>query len=222
MEKIIFIQPGYAAHYRRPLFDRLRENYSLSLIFISGRFTYPSLDKGNIKCRVLYLHSEKDVFWPLRLLRFILLTKVDVIIASIPTLMATPLLFLVGKLRRKKIIIWTENWNLGYEYLQKPMIYRKLRFLQYKVIIWGADAIIVHGTYSLNYHLNLGIKKSKLFIANHSSFDLSLDSPEYVAENIPAAGQNRAILYFGRIIPRKGLDILIKAFHKLESEIEGV
>lgn len=221
MPKIIFLQPGYA-HYRRPLFDRLSESYNILIVFIRGQFTYPSFDKGNKRWNTICLHSEKHLLWPLKLLRLLLFTEADVIISSLPASLGSALSYLVSKLRKKKFIIWTVNWNLSYAYLHRPEIYRKLRYMQYKFIVDKANAVVAHGNHSYYYHLGLGIPANKVFVANHSAFDLSVHGSEDISRSSIVSRQKRTILYFGRIIPIKGVDILIKAFKKLEVEIEGV
>lgn len=221
MQKILFLQPGYA-HYRKPLFDRLSESFSVLFVFIRGQLTYPSFDKGNKGWNIIYLHSEKRLFWPLKLLWLLLFTEADIIISSMPTSVGSALSYLVSKLRKKKFILWTENWNFSYEYLNRPEIYRRLRYAQYKFIVRNANAVVVHGNHSYYYHLGLGIPTDKAFVANHSSFDLSVQKSNDVSGSPLAAQQKHTILYFSRIIPRKGLDILIKAFKKLESKMGGV
>jgi len=221
MQKILFLQPGYA-HYRRPLFDRLSESYNILFVFIRGQLTYPSIDKGNKGWNIICLHSEKHLLWHLKLVWLLLFTEADVIISSLPTSVGSALSCLVSKLRKKKFILWTENWNFSYEYLQRPEMYRKLRYAQYKFILNKAKAVVVHGNHSYNFHLGLNIPEEKLFVANHNSFDLSVQNSNDISESPFAAEQKHTILYFSRIIPRKGLDILIKAFKKLESKMGGV
>lgn len=221
MQKILFLQPGYA-HYRRPLFDRLSESYNILFVFIRGQFTYPSFDKGNKGWNIICLHSEKHLFWPLKLVWLLLFTEADVIISSLPTSVGSALLYLVSKLRKKKFILWTENWNFSYEYLQRPEMYWKLRYAQYKFLVRKANALVVHGNHSYYYHLGLGIPTDKAFVANHSSLDLSIHESEDISRFPIVARQERTILYFSRIIPRKGLDILIKAFKTLGSKMGGV
>lgn len=221
MKKIIFLQPSYA-HYRKPLFDRLNQTFDVLFIFTVGQFTYSSFDKGNKGWNTICLHSEKHLFWPLKLLWILLFTEADVIISSLPTSVGSALSYLVSKLRKKKFILWTENWNFSYEYFNRPEIYRRLRYAQYKFIVRNANAVVVHGNHSYYYHLGLGIPTDKAFVANHSSFDLSVQKSNDISGSPLAAQQKHTILYFSRIIPRKGLDILIKAFKKLESKMGGV
>lgn len=221
MKKIVFLQPGYA-HYRKPLFDRLNQTFDVLFIFTGGQFTYPSFDKGNKGWNTICLHSEKHLFWPLKLLWLLLFTEADVIISSVPTSVGSALSYLVSKLRKKKFILWTENWNFSYTYLGRPEIYRKLRYMQYKFIVRKANAVIVHGNHSRHYQIGIGVPTDNLFVANHSSFDLSVHGSEDISRSPIVSRQKRTILYFGRIIPIKGVDILIKAFKKLEVEIEGV
>ena len=221
MKRIVFVQPGYA-HYRRPLFDRLSESYDILFVFLRGQFTYSSFDKGSKGWNTTCLHSEQHLFWPLKLLWLLLFMEADVIISSVPTSLGSVISYLASKLKHTKFIIWTENWNFSYEYLNRPEIYRRLRYTQYKLIVRTANALVVHGNHSYYYHLGLGIPASKLFVANHSSFDLSVPESRDSAKSPQAARPKYVTLYLSRIIPRKGLDILLEAFAKLEDEIEGV
>ena len=219
MKRIVFIQPGYA-HYRRPLFDRLSERYDILFVFLRGQCTYPSFDRGGKGWNTICLDSGEHPFWSFKLLQILLDTQVDIIISSVPTSAGSIISCLVSKLTKKKFIVWTENWNFSYVYLDRPETYRKLRYIQHKFIVRRANAVIVHGNHSRYYQIGLGVPTDRLFVANHSSFDLSVRKPNDISVPPLAAEQKHTILYFSRIIPRKGLDILITACKKLESRIE--
>ncbi len=219
--KVIFIQPGYA-HYRKKLFDKLNEEYDILFMFVSGKSVYPSSDEGNKVWKTICLYSEKNSLWLLRLLNLLLLHNFDVIVSSLSHSIQSAIAYLVAKIKRKKLIIWSMAWHRPFEYSYRPNVYRMLRFMLAKYILGKANAVIVPGRFSYRYHQRLGISKDRIFVANQSTNDVSKDNRNEISRDEIGVNQKYIILYLGRIIGVKGLDILIKAFKKIEMEREDV
>ncbi|MFX0133658.1 MAG: glycosyltransferase family 4 protein [Candidatus Hodarchaeota archaeon] len=221
MLKVVFIQPGYA-HYRKKLFDKLNEGYDILFVFVSGKSVYPSSDEGNKVWKTICLHSEKNSLWLLRLLNLLLLHNFDVVVSSLSHSIQSAIAYLVAKIKRKKFVIWSMSWHRPFEYSYRPKIYRMLRFILAKYILWKANAVIVPGRFSYRYHQQLGISKDRIFVANQSTNDISKDNRSDISRDEIGINQKIIILYLSRIIEYKGLDILVRAFKMLEMERKDV
>lgn len=86
------------------------------------------------------------------------------------------------------------------------------------------DGLITHTQYSKNFLIKkFGIVSSKIHVIPHGNFNylLNLDGANH---NSLLGGnevsQKRNILFFGRITPYKGLDLLIRAFVKVSNRIK--
>jgi glycosyltransferase involved in cell wall biosynthesis len=88
-------------------------------------------------------------------------------------------------------------------------------------IIRNCHSIIVGGSASKQYVLSLGKTNNDIFMAMQSANDIR--PIEAVRESkISPSTDKYTFLYLSRIIPRKGLDILLKAFYLLRSERNDV
>ncbi len=86
------------------------------------------------------------------------------------------------------------------------------------------DGLITHTQYSKNLLIrNFGIASSRIQVIPHGNFNylLSLDGARHNSLSIGnEVSQKRNILFFGRIHPYKGLDVLIRAFAKVSDQIK--
>lgn len=128
-----------------------------------------------------------------------------------------------GKKNNKKVIYWTEKWEADLD--KQPSMKKIKNFIQRIMIASLAkkcNICIAAGSKSKDYLRKIGIKEQKIKIAYDSStskkkykeFDLR---KKY---NIPS--EAKIILYLGRIVARKGADILIKAFNNIYGDIDNV
>lgn len=219
--KIALIQPAFA-HYRKALFAALHKNFDIRFVFLNYRNPYPSESKVERGWNVTYLRSNGGILQLFELFRNLFFINSDILITSIPTSLASSVSFFVSKIKNKKLILWSLNWNLSYEHLNRSKAFRILFKLYYKFIAYHSDALIVPGKFSLKYHKSLGIKPEKIFVANQCSIDLQKIQPNSSISMSDKPKDLKTILYFGRITQRKGLDVLIHAFKKIELEIDKV
>ncbi|QOR94772.1 glycosyltransferase [Thermosphaera chiliense] len=134
-----------------------------------------------------------------------------IITTGIPVLESIPA-FLMAKLLRIPVIIEETHW-----YWPSTLI-SKLMWPINKLMCSKTDLIICPGKRAYVYWRSLGIPREKIKIVH---FYTSILQP--TPENIESARRIRdkfsgkvIILYFGRLIKKKGVDYLIKAFAKLE------
>ena len=215
--RIAFIHPEVVKH-RVPVFDMLHKKYRPKIFL-----TYP-------KSRVAeYKESSRwdyDVVYsihipgykreaPLGLIPKLLFGGFDVILCTDVTTFESQVSFLIAKALRKKFILWDELWVY-------PMTwrYRLARpFLEY--MIRHADACIAASTKTREFHLKSGAIAEKTFLAPLSSIDYSDRKITDLREKFRLSGE-KVVLYLSRIVEYKGLDVLVKAFARLEKELSEV
>jgi glycosyltransferase involved in cell wall biosynthesis len=85
----------------------------------------------------------------------------------------------------------------------------------------NVDAIVVEGAPQKKYLKNFNVPDEKVFFSNHCSLDYSRVESKNLKQKLKI-GKGLVILYLGRIIERKGLDVLLKAFSVIERERNDV
>lgn len=219
MCKILFLQPGYA-HYRSKLFMLLSEKYKIRFIYERSFNVYP----GEIKASDLdctFLQSGKVKKW-LELLKILITEKPDVVITSISSSLRTFLSYLYCKIYKKKFVLWILEWKQPtYNRFSAKYVLGRLKKRLSKKIIMDCNALIVGGKAAHDYAVSLGKEENDIFYALQCADDL-LDRKETGNPNARNSDHKFTFLYLGRIIEWKGLDILLKAFSKLEKENNNV
>jgi len=139
---------------------------------------------------------------------------------SISEIIETFILYTIAKLRGKPIILRREDW--GWE--KKSMKDKILRVV-FKIIVKSADALVVPGTKHRDYFISLGSSPEKIFIMPNAC-DISIKDGDYTnknkLKNELMIEDKKIILYIGRLIKRKGVDYLIKAFARYRKEKNDV
>ncbi|WP_399629028.1 glycosyltransferase [Sporosarcina sp. SG10008] len=139
------------------------------------------------------------------LLKHALIDKYDVWISSMLNSYSTHFVFLISKIRRKKFIIFTEDW-----YNVKSVRFGLINWYN-QIILNNVDALVVASSASREYFLNRGVPDEKIFVALNSTENLSLRRKktnrfEYINEIT-----DLKILFMNRLEEVKGLDVLLKA-----------
>jgi len=117
----------------------------------------------------------------------------------------------IAKIKKKPFILWFEHW-----YPPILDIRRKLAVPLIRFIVKHSNACVAPGSKTKELFINMGAEKDKVFIAPNASI---VDKREgFDIRKTLELEKKKIILYFSRIIPRKGLDYLIKAFSKLKRD----
>jgi glycosyltransferase involved in cell wall biosynthesis len=146
----------------------------------------------------------------------------DCIIATLPTSIPSLLAFAATKLRRKPLIFWSETWSpCGYPVKNRSGILLCLKNLFYKFIVRGANAIVVPGTSSKEFHQKLGISPDKIFIANQSAMELPANSNGNIKITDKEASE-KILLFSGRLMNWKGPDVLLRSFAEIEKKANNI
>ena len=215
--KVLFLHNSLA-EYRIAFWNSLNEKVDLEIVVTNQKLDNAiyGLQKGNIEANVK-IWSDEIVAE---------VKKYDVVILPPPD---RPKEFIIGiKLIREcrkngiPTLFWTETWF--YEGWKNSVV-RKLKNVIHeqmiKKISRSCSVCIAAGSMSSKYLSGINVPDEKIRIAIDSS--TSPESGEeidvYKKYNIPK--DKKVVLFFARLVKRKGLSILIKAFEqaKLENTI---
>ncbi len=130
-------------------------------------------------------------------------------------------MFLHAGLRAsKKVVLWTEGW-IWHKIPIIKKLYKECMRLLMRDIGKQCDVCIASGKQSYHSLQKLGIDRNKLAIAVDSS-----TSPKYRNDSrisiFDEIKNRRVILFLGRIVKRKGCNLLIKAFDNLYKDNKDV
>jgi glycosyltransferase involved in cell wall biosynthesis len=226
--RIALIQPAYA-RYRQLLFESFQDHYNVDFYFLEESSVHLG-SKDSKKFVSMYELSKTKpssgrLFSPLKryliLLLFLMRNDYAVIITSGCHSFQTIVSLLVSKITRSKYILWIEEWFVPKPRSLTSMIRFSLSNFITKYVLRNAQAIVVEGTPQNRYVRNFGVPSEKVFQANHCSLDYSKFNSTNLKKKLNI-GKGLVVLYVGRIIETKGLDVLIRAFSKIEQEREDV
>lgn len=244
--RIVFIH-NTAMWYRRPFFSLLSEIYPIKFVFthldVSKEIYDVEIDDKiegikNVDYTVLknYLGIAFGVINESS-------GDYDIIVGgswdSLPEIIETTLYFAIAKLRRKKFVLWTEDWNWNLKTTK-----RRLVKLFAQIIIKKSDAIILPGTKQQECVVYLGASPSKVFLMPNASniSQPSMESPEGITERgtyseqpadevnyeanlyneYPSVKGKKIVLFVGRLVKQKGVEYLLSAFSTLKKDISDV
>jgi glycosyltransferase involved in cell wall biosynthesis len=221
--RIALIQPAYA-RYRQPLFEMFQDNYHVDFFFMDRSDTellQEYKEKLVSTCELAKTKSDSNAWFSPRkeflgLLLALIKNRYPIIITSCYS-PQTIISLLTSKITRGKYILWIEDW-----FIPKPKSFKsKIRFVLLDLIarlaLENAGAVVVEGSPQRRHVREFGVPLEKIFQSNHSSLDYSKFKSLDLRQKLNL-GEAFVILYLSRIIERKGLDVLIKAFSMIEKE----
>lgn len=227
MKKILFIH-NTAMPYRIPFFKGLSQLYDIKFIFTNFKRSFerrgmeipsiPELDDSKYEI----LDTKIPFYNVFQLFSILLREDYDLVVGSIdyipPSVFVTNFLcFLIGKMRGKRTIFWTEEWGWPKHILRRiisPFINLMLR---------RCDAILVPGSKHKEYVVSLGCSESKIFIMpNVTNIVQKEDHIKRMMVLRDQFKDRKVILFVGQLRELKGIQYLIKAFSKLKKEYENL
>lgn len=212
--------PEYRVEFFKKLNGRINVDYLFTKIELSQQVYGTDFNEyGNLNLNINYL--KKGLKRYVQLSKFIRDKKYDYIIIppldSLGDLLDALVILIQGKISNKKLLYFGEKWEAPRN--KQPLLKQIKNTIQkyaFKLILKRIDMCIVAGTKSKEYFKGLGIADDKISIAIDAS-GVNKSVVKYdLKEKYKLPESNIVILYYGRIIKRKGLDILLKAYSKLE------
>ncbi|MGL4731221.1 MAG: glycosyltransferase family 4 protein [Clostridium sp.] len=217
--KILFIH-NTAADYRIPFFKMLAEKIDIKFCFTRlnlskevygndinkkelDKLDYISVNSLIELIRVCFKEEYDGVFVP----------SMD----SFKEYLQAIIAILISKIRGKKSFYFTEKWEPRINLSRNKRIKNYIRLLLTKGFIKSIDSIVCSGSKAKEYITESVGVKDRCYIA----YDASEMGNNPITKNIRKdfnIETKYVILYYGRIIKRKGLDILIRAFKDIEEE----
>jgi len=122
--------------------------------------------------------------------------------------------FIIAKLRKKPIVLWTGFWN------HPQTFFHKVTFPIIKYIYLHSDAVVTYGTHVRDYLISIGVKKSKIFVAQNTADndlynkEVSLEEKNELLKKINAEN-NKIILFVGRLQKEKGVELLLEVINNI-------
>lgn len=214
--------------YRIPLFNGLANNSDIKFLFTDEN-------------KVEGLEAEHEIlksygFYPF-IVAFGLISKLirenyDLVVFPTPEEWINNIIcFIIAKLRTKPYIIWSDRWICK---KVKKSMFKRIFYLADTMVIGyicrHADACVTSGgTKQKEYFMSLRVSENRIFISPFlsdipsKSFDFKkLQQKKEKIKKELGIKNKKVILCVARLIKRKGVDYLIKAFAKLKKEKEDV
>ncbi len=223
MTRILFIH-NTVMWYRIPFFRALADIYSVKYLFnhpdisqtLYGVETTPEIE-GMDGVDYQIMSNHLGIAWGLIKKAW---GDYDILVGgswdSIPEIVESIYYLTVAWLRRKPIILWREDWAWEDTSLKSKLIRPLIKWM-----IRTSSAIVVPGSKHQEYFLQLGSRPEKIFImpnvSNQALHEDDSQRSEDLTEDLNLEGK-KIILYVGRLIKRKGVQYLLEALSRIQSE----
>lgn len=212
---ILFIQPGYA-HYRDEVFSILSKRHDIHFVYERSFNVYP----GEVTPGVIshtFLDRRFGNHW-LGLIYYLMKHKPSIVISSVSSSFRSVVTFVYARLFKKLFILWIIEWrNPAHSSLSIKRLWRFIKNLIGIKLIRESHSLVVGGSASRQYALSLGKDDKDIFFAIQCANELN---PRQNKKELKMKRYNPkcTFLYLSRIVPYKGLNLLIKAFSLLRKK----
>lgn len=221
--KLLFIH-NTIPDYRIPFFKRLSSKIDVKYLFtnieLNKKVYNNDVDYSNLRGMEIST-LPKGIKHYTKLIEILLKYDYEYVIIppmdSLKEYIDSLISFIVAKLKKKKILYFWEKWEAPSNKMPlKKKIKNNIQKMICKPIIKFVDVCIASGTKSKEYFEMYNIDKRKIHVAYDACEVEVLDDVEDIRLKYNINEDEKVILYYGRIIERKGLDILIKAFKNVQ------
>lgn len=210
------------ADYRLPFFVELSKISNLDIFLTDPKLSKKIYDTEydfNSNLNVFTFHSEKDCLK--KIYKNINQKKYDLIILpTIDTFKDSVIGYIISRVCKQiKIGYFWEKWEADKKFQPiKKRIKNHIQRIAAKIILKNVDFFWYPGVCTYKYFLSLGIDKTKLFkIHDCSMMQISRTDFSYL-DKLNISQNKKIVLYFGRLINRKGLHTLLQALSRINTE----
>jgi glycosyltransferase involved in cell wall biosynthesis len=212
----VLLVNNFVSHYRAPFFERLAAAVDIEFLFFStGEESYWQPHLGTTPADI---RAETIPGSPLgaglslnpRLARELWTRDYDVLVKCVNGRCELASAYAIAKARRKPFVLWTMLWwhpatPLGW--LSQPAL---------QAVYRGADAVVTDGPQVTRFIAANGVTPEKVFTAECSVDNERFMRPVPGAEREAlraslGAADRPLILSVARLVPEKGLDVLVRA-----------
>lgn len=227
--RILYINNRYRK-YDRLKYVTLATHFDLTVLWISHPLeSDPIPDEIEEALTYSFLHNRKDILKPWHLIRSLKLVlligrygeQTDLLLSSTSDSWKSKIVYLASWFFGLRVAFRKENWA---DREKKMRGIRRLywavqkRLTQY--IEDHAEAVLVGGQMARTYLVRRGFDERNIYPFHYLHDDLSkypVDN-EWARQHERQAPDEIRFLYLGRIMPQKGLDVLIKVFMRILQE----
>ncbi len=206
----------YLAPYRVPLFERLAQRHDLEVLCIGGGERYvPSwfadLD-GQLRAAPFPARRLNGAREALALGR-----RYDAVIGGFAGGAVLPAAYAGAKVRRRPFVLWASVWA------RPRSLTHDLAFPATRHIYRHADAVIAYGEHVRRFVASMRGRDDDVFIAPQTA-EPGLFGRHVSADELErfrarhGIGADPIVLYVGRLVPEKGIPVLLDAWRRVRSE----
>ena len=211
--KVAFVT-NLCAHYRYKLFRLLSTEYGFDFYFFDNK----KQTKEDVKHLTMFKDDKFLESSALGILRRLRQTRYDVIIKCTNNKWVFLGCFIIAKVIKAKLVVWHTVWYYPDTIQYKFFLSRLLMVILNNY----TDAIVVYGEHGKKFLTDKGVKKEKIFIAwqtvDNDLFgrEVSHNEIDSITNKLKLQKDKKIILYVGRLIRLKGIEILLKSLRCLK------
>ena len=227
--KVVIIHNIVSPHVST-LFKEIAKRVDITVLYCAERESnrswseFPSGFKYKVLKNFSIKFQGKDLFTyfiNLTIFKELNQIKPDLIIIAGWDLFAYQMAFLYCKFKKIKIILWSGSTKFETSWR------RNLSLPLVRLIVKNSDSFLAYGKRAREYLETLGAPENKITIAYNvtdvwKNFNPdNLQAKSEIKKKLDLADE-RVIFYYGQLIERKGVDLLIKAFKLLREKHKKV